>query len=465
MKSSYIPGPTYDEMRDPASLPAPLLKAARKALRDDELNPLNLFNIHWRRDDGKTPRFFVLPPALTGVPCNIVVLEGAGYPSGSHKVGPAYATLAEHEADGLVDKSMTIIGPSTGNFGIGTAYVSNLKGYNATVVMPDSMSAERYDRIKKYGGSLDLTPGCESDVILVLERVHHQLMKDPKNHVLAQFELLPNYRFHRHVTGSAAVDAVKGLGDGRVAAFSWAAGSAGTLAAGDHLKKLYPDVQVSCVEPVECATLTNGGRGEHRIEGIGDKMCVLIHNVLTTDWISTIHDDDCVKGLYALTRRRAVLGKKLKVDEKTLDSLETLFGVSGVCHILAAIKLAKKLGLRAGENLVTAATDGFDRYPSVMTDLERRMGGSISDKQVGEWIEGIFLDADDSGFTDVRPADQKQRLFKQKEEDWLKFGYSQKYLDGMRSQDFWEAEYEKVHLYNERIASTRAANGGLPSGA
>ena len=72
-----------------------------------------------------------------------------------------------------------IIGPSTGNFGIGMAYMSKLKGYPAIVIMPERMSAERYQRIRQYGGNLDLTPGSESDVILVLERTE-QYKKDPQ---------------------------------------------------------------------------------------------------------------------------------------------------------------------------------------------------------------------------------------------------------------------------------------------
>jgi cysteine synthase A len=95
----------------------------------------------------------VLPKELTGVQANIVVLSGRTFPSGSMKVGPAYATLAEREAiEHLRPGDRTVIGPSTGNFGIGTAYISMLKGYDAIVVMPDNMSKERYERIRRYEG-------------------------------------------------------------------------------------------------------------------------------------------------------------------------------------------------------------------------------------------------------------------------------------------------------------------------
>src|SRR5436190_17218053 len=219
MPGRIIAGPTYAEMRNPYLLPDALRQAANEARADDR-NPLNLFNVNWK-NTGELVEKIVLPKELTGVQANIVVLSGRTFPSGSMKVGPAYTTLAEGEAlDGLAPGAKTVIGPSTGNFGIGTAYVSRLKGYQAIVVMPDNMSRERYERIQKYGGKLDLTPGTESDVILTLERTHSAYVAYPEKFmVLAQFELLPNYRFHRHVTGDAVVHAAKGLGNGRVAAF------------------------------------------------------------------------------------------------------------------------------------------------------------------------------------------------------------------------------------------------------
>jgi hypothetical protein len=134
---SIIPGPTYAEMRNPMLLPAALRERANAA-RADERNPLNLFNINWK-NTGDTVEKIVLPKELTGVQANIVVLSGRTFPSGSMKVGPAYATLAEREAlEHLRPGDRTVIGPSTGNFGIGTAYISMLKGYKAIVVMPDN---------------------------------------------------------------------------------------------------------------------------------------------------------------------------------------------------------------------------------------------------------------------------------------------------------------------------------------
>ena len=207
------------------------------------------------------------------------------------------------------------------------AYVSRLKGYPAIVIMPEGMSAERYERIRHYGGQLDLTPGSESDVILVLERTQ-DYRQDPRNKVLAQFELLPNYRFHRYVTGRSALEAAKPYGNGRVALFAAAPGSAGTLAAGDEIKAAYPESLVAALEPRECSTLFNNGFGSHRIEGIGDKMVTLIHNVLTTDYVVLIHDDDCVMGLELLERRQHGIEPFLGLPPGSLKCFQGLFGVS-----------------------------------------------------------------------------------------------------------------------------------------
>jgi len=272
--------------------------------------------------------------------------------------------------------------------------------------------------------------------------------------VLAQFELLPNYRFHRWVTGEAALAAAGGVGDGRVAAFVSAPGSAGTIAAGDEIKARYPDSVVCALEPKECSTLFNNGRGTHRIEGIGDKMVTLIHNVLTTDWICRVHDDDCVAGLMVLERGRKVLERELRLAASALEPLGGWFGISGVCNILGAIKTAKRLQLGKDQNVVTVATDGFDRYPSVMQDLERRRG-PVTDAKIAEWYERIFRGATGEGMLDVRSGVQKERLFRQKREVWSKFGYSDAYLERMKSQAFWDDEYAKIEPTDRALLAAR----------
>ena len=442
-----VAGPTYAEMLHPA---------AGRPQPAGELDPFNLFSITWRGPDRRI-RHVLLPRELTGTDANIVVLAGRSFPSGSHKVGPAYATLLEGELAGEIRPGEnTIIGPSTGNFGIGVAYIARLMNYSSVVIMPDGMSQERYQRIRQYGGELDLTPGTESDVILVLERTEHY-KKDAKNKVLAQFELLPNYRFHRYVTGRSALEAAAGHGNGRVAAFVSAPGSAGTLAAGDEIKARFPECVICAPEPKECSTLFNNGRGTHRIEGIGDKMVTLIHNVLTTDYVMLIHDDDCVMGLELVQRRAPLLERLAGLPPGGLNHLADMFGISSICNILGSIRLARYLRLGAGDNVVTIATDGFDRYPSVLADLERRRG-PLDERTLTGWFESLFRESAPPEILDVRPQAQKQRLFMAKEQVWSGFGYTRAYLDRMQSQSFWDSEFERIREVDGALISSRAAH-------
>jgi hypothetical protein len=104
--------------------------------------------------------------------------------------------------------------------------------------------------------------------------------------------------------------------------------------------------------------------------------------------------------------------------------------------------------------VVTIATDGFDRYPSVMDDLERRCletGESV----LRRWAKDIFLRKDTENIYDLRAMAGKEQLFHRKEQDWLPFGYSREYLDSMRRPEFWEEEYTKVEEYDQKIKSMR----------
>lgn len=460
MTSPIIPGPTYAEMRDPTLLPDSVRDAATGALTTAELDPVNLFNINWKNTGSAVERL-ILPKELTGVAANIIVLSGRNFPSGSMKVGPAYTTLAEAEAlDGLRPGQKTVVGPSTGNFGIGTAYVSKLKGYPSLVVMPDNMSRERYARIRQYDGGLDLTPGTESDVILTLERTHREYVSQPKKFVvLAQFELLPNYRFHRYVTGEAVVQAAADVGDGRVAGFVSAPGSAGTLAAGDYVKSAFPDARIVALEPRQCSTLFNGGQGQHRIEGIGDKMVTLIHNVYNTDYLMLIHDEETVRGMEVMQSGTDVLVDRLGVPSADACQLFGKFGPSCICNIIGAIKTAKVLGLGPEENVVTIATDSYDRYPSVSEALFERNGGKPDADTLEMWAKSVFLGASLGEVLDLHRPGEHKRLQQMKSELWTRFGYAQEEIDRMASQEFWDEEFGKIEEIDPLIADVR---GPLP---
>ncbi len=303
--SRPILGPTFEEMLHPGKIDPALRRKAVKALTESPLDPVNLYNITWRGADDKI-KYELLPQELTGVEAPIVVLYGRDFPTGAHKVGAAYSVLAEELLFGRVDiDKHTVVWPSTGNYGIGGAWVGGRVGAKSIVVLPEGMSKERFQKIEGYGAQIIKTPGVESNVKEIYDKTW-ELRRDPNIRILNQFEVMGNYRFHYHVTGNTIVELAaelkaQGVGDGTIAAYCSAMGSAGTIAAGDRLKQAFPDHKIVGLEPVQCPTLYNNGYGGHDIQGIGDKHVTWIHNVLNMDAIMCLDDIECKKGLQVLT--------------------------------------------------------------------------------------------------------------------------------------------------------------------
>ena len=383
MTSSHlITGPTFAEMRDPSKIDPAVRARALKMREEDPLDPINLFNITWK--DGADRIYHeVLPKELTGVETPIAVIYGKDFPTGSHKVGATYSVLIEKALKGEVDPSHhTVVWPSTGNYGIGGAWVGCRMKFDSVVILPEEMSRERFDIVRKYGARLELTPGCESSVKEIYDKCHDLRRSDPDRvRVMNQFEEMANYRFHYEVTGNTIVELAgllknQGVGRGEVAAFVSAMGSAGTIAAGDRLKQAWPDHKIVGLEPIQCPTLYWNGYGDHDIQGIGDKHATWIHHVTNMDALMCIDDVSCKKGLQVLTEVAGwkVLTDKYGIPEDKIAQMSRIFGISGVCNVLGAIKTAKFYGLGKEDLIVTVCTDAMDRYHSVMTRLTETYG-------------------------------------------------------------------------------------------
>ncbi|PYS95076.1 MAG: hypothetical protein DMF50_10440, partial [Acidobacteria bacterium] len=183
-------GPTFAQMRDPSLVP-PTVRERARAAREQPLDPANLWNIGWKAE-GPVPHT-VLPETLTGLRSPVVVLSGRRFPTGSHKVGPAYSILMEKQLqDECVPGAHTLVFPSTGNFGIGGAWVGPRMGYRSLVVLPEEMSAERFEKIRGYGAEVVATAGSESNVKEIYDKVR-ELRSAPANRILNQFEEFANY--------------------------------------------------------------------------------------------------------------------------------------------------------------------------------------------------------------------------------------------------------------------------------
>ncbi len=458
--TKLVYGPTFDEMLHPDRIPAELRGRVLRAAAENPLDPLNLFNITWK-DEGGEVRRLVLDKALTGVEANIVVLYARDFPTGSHKVGPTYSVAMERQLAGDIRPGEhTLVWPSTGNYGIGGAWVGPRMGYDSLVVLPEQMSQERYDRIAGYGSRFIKTPGCESNVKEIYDQCK-ELARDPAIRVLNQFEAMANYRFHYYVTGNSVAEAVeslerRGIGNGRVAAFVSAMGSAGTIAAGDLLKQRFGECRIVGLEPIQCPTLFNNGYGGHDIQGIGDKHVTWIHNVLNMDALMCIDDIACKKGLQLLSSEAGVdyLVGEAGVPAEHARVLSTTLGISGVCNILGAIKTAKSYALGPKDNVVTIATDAIDRYHSVMAEMAARYG-PIDRSRAATYLESIFHGAT-VDWIQEGTQHNRSRWFNLKYYTWVEQqGKTVAELNAQRAPEWWIAHQRQVNATDKTLRQAR----------
>jgi cysteine synthase A len=459
-KKTVITGPTFEEMLHPAKIEPQIRREALRMMKEDPLDPVNLFNITWRGADNQV-YYHVIPREITQVQPNIVVLYSRDFPTGSHKVGATYSVLVEKELFGEVDPTVhTLVWPSTGNYGIGGAWVGCRMGFKSVVVLPELMSKERFEQIERYGAQVIKTPGSESNVKEIYDKTH-ELRRDPNVRVLNQFEVMGNYRFHYYVTGNTIVELArllqrKGVGNGRVAAYVSAMGSAGTIAAGDRLKQEWPDHKIVGLEPVQCPTLYCNGYGAHDIQGIGDKHVTWIHNVWNMDAIMCVDDIECKKGLQLFTEEAGhkAMIERYGVPEESVRLIAQIFGISGVCNLLGAIKAAKYYGFGPHDTIVTICTDAIDRYHSVMAQMTKGYG-AMDEVEAAVRLASIFH-AQKTDWIKEATLDVRRQWHNLKYYTWVEQqGKTVEELDAQKDPQWWVKHQEMVAEIDEKILAAR----------
>jgi cysteine synthase len=372
--------PTFRQMRNPEFIPDDI----KKKLKDTglwDVNPLNLFRITWKNDMntgqfGKV-NYIEIPKPITGVKARIIGLVGKYFPTGAHKVGAAFGCLVPRLVSGEFDPDVhKAVWPSTGNYCRGGAFDCALLGCTSIAILPQEMSKERFEWLKEIGAEVIATPGCESNVKEIYDKCW-ELKKDPNNIIFNQFEEFGNPVFHYSVTGPAIEEVYKEINKEnklRMTGYISATGSAGTIAAGDFLKKHYPVCKVVASEALQCPTLYMNGFGGHRIEGIGDKHIPWVHNVRNTDCVTAIDDEDCMRILRLFNEDEGY--KYLNSEGVTLKDLEnlSLLGISGISNMLSAIKMARYFEMDENDVIFTIFTDSVDMYKSRLNELQAEKG-------------------------------------------------------------------------------------------
>jgi cysteine synthase len=324
------------------------------------------------------------------------------------------------------------------------------------------MSRERFERIESYGATYTKTYGSESNVKEIYDECN-RLMREQGDtvRIMNQFSEMGNYRFHYHVTGNTIVELERELsvrlGTRGISAFCSAMGSAGTIAAGDRVKQAFPGCKIVGLEPVQCPTLFNNGYGSHEIQGIGDKHVTWIHHVTNMDALACVDDLESLRITRAFTDPVGgeTLMKAFGVSGEAACEIAGVFGISGACNLIGAIKTAKHYGFGKGDVLVIPATDNNDRYKSTMQWMLEKYGSLTPNKAEGA-INAILHHQKTDWMLDGTP-ENRRRWHNLKYYTWVEQqGKTVEELDAQLDEGWWLAEQAKVAETNRKILAMRS---------
>ena len=289
---------------------------------------------------GRTP--LVEVSGFENQKARIVVKVEAFNPGGSVKDRIALAMIVDAEKKGVLKPGATIIEPTSGNTGVGLAWVGVAKGYRTILTMPETMSVERRNLLKAYGAKLELTPGTEG-MKGAIARAEQLRATIPGAVILGQFVNPANPAIHEQTTGEEVWTDT----DGKVDIFVAGVGTGGTVSGvGGALKKHNSAVKVVAVEPASSAVLTTGVPGKPKIQGIGAGFVPSTYNPDAVDEVMTVTDDDAFAGARKLARTKGLL-----------------VGISSGAAFSAALALARK-DENVGKLIVALLPDTGERYLS-----------------------------------------------------------------------------------------------------
>lgn len=265
-------------------------------------------------------------------------------PGGSVKDRIALAMIEDAERRGILHPGSTIIEPTSGNTGVGLAWVGATKGYKVILTMPETMSVERRNLLRAYGAQLELTPGAEG-MKGAIRRAEELRDSIPGAVIPGQFTNPANPAVHRLTTGEEIWEDT----DGTVDIFVAGAGTGGTVSGvGQSLKAHKPSVRIIAVEPASSPVLSGGKAGKHKIQGIGAGFVPGTYDPNVVDEVMPMSDEDAYAGSHELAQKQGLL-----------------VGISSGAAYKAALQLAMRAE-NAGKTIVALLPDTGERYLSVL---------------------------------------------------------------------------------------------------
>lgn len=463
--------PTFRQMKNPAEHTPAVVKDRLRSVGLWDVDSANLFRITWKNEPVRKGglyggvNYIEIPSCVSGVDARIIALVGKWFPTGAHKVGASFACLAPRLVTGQFDPTtQKAVWPSTGNYCRGGAYNAQLLGCDSIAILPEGMSKERFEWLRTVAGEIIATPGTESNVKEIYDKVW-ELRKTRDNIVVFnQFDEFGNHLWHYEVTGHAMEDvlrAVMGPKD-RYAGVVVTSGSAGTTACGDYLKEVFPGSILGVGEALQCPTLLWNGFGAHRIEGIGDKHIPWIHDVRNTDLLVDV-DDAASMAMVRIFNDPAGIRylRSAGVDDAFIENLP-LIGISGAANIMMAVKTAKYYELTGRDVILTVLTDSMEMYGSRVREMDAECGAYTETQAAvdhGRYVLGAGTDC----MLEMNYQDRK-RVHNLKYYTWVEQqGKTSEELNAQwyDHEEYWGSIHRMADVIDERIDAFNAMTGLL----